>query len=58
MEKDEIEDAIEILREVAWDKEFPGAVGSVDHQGVCIEACRQLEAFKRWQSMDMSNETN
>lgn len=55
----ETENAINLLRRVAFDKEFPGAIGSVDHQGVCIEAVRQLEAFRRWQeSMDISNETN
>lgn len=43
-----IKKAIKILKQVAFDRKFPGAIDSKDHQGVCIEACRQLEAYKRW----------
>jgi len=56
---DEIEKATDLLRRVAFYKGFPGAITSVDHQAVCIEAIRQLEAFEIFQeSLDISNETN
>jgi len=42
------EHILKSLREIAFNKDFPGAIQSVDHQGVLIEACRQVEAYKRW----------
>ena len=46
---------LESLRDIAFDKSFPGAIQSVDHQGTLIEACRQVEAYKKW-SDDASEE--
>ena len=39
---------LDCLRKIAFDKDFPGAIQSEDHQGILIEACRNVEAYEKW----------